>query len=178
MGDASVSDSIKTEKSFQVNSEEFRATLGQFPTGITVVSTNDENGNPYGMTANSFGSVSLDPPLVQWSIATKSYSHPIFSAGQGFAINILSAEQKNISQIFTQPIDRFKQVSWEKGLIDLPLIHGCLAWIECDLEDEILCGDHTIFVGRVLRARCFDKRPLLYWQGEYASLSGSGDEEY
>lgn len=161
---------VTSEEDLKINQGDFRKSMGLFATGVTVVSTNDKKGAPYGMTASSFGSISLDPPLVQWSITTESYSYPIFSSASNFAINILSVEQQNISDTFTKPIDRFEHVSWESGIEGVPLIHGCLTWIECSLENEILCGDHTIFIGRVIRVRCFDKKPLLFWRGGYEAV--------
>ena len=161
---------VASEKKHQITQQGFRKSMGQFATGITVVSTIDKNGAPYGMTASSFGSISLDPPLVQWSITTESYSYPIFSSASNFAINILSVEQQKLSDTFTKPIDRLEHVSWEGGLEGIPLIHGCLSWIECSLENEILCGDHTIFIGRVRRARYFEKKPLLFWRGGYEAV--------
>ncbi|MBL4837922.1 MAG: flavin reductase family protein [Kordiimonadaceae bacterium] len=158
------------KKETSITQQDFRTSMGQFATGVTVVSTKDQQGAPYGMTASSFGSISLDPPLVQWSITTKSFSYPIFSAASTFAINILSTDQQNISDIFTKPIDRFENVSWEIGMEGLPLIHGCLSWIECSVENQIVCGDHTIFIGRVRRARYFEKKPLLFWRGGYEAV--------
>lgn len=145
----------------------FRRAMGQFATGITVVATRDGEGAPYGMTASSFGSLSLDPPLVQWSVTTRSFACPVFSAASYFSVNILASEQEEVSRTFTRPIDRFGAVSWETGLHDLPLIHGCLAWIECALEVQVPAGDHTILIGRVERAQFFDRTPLLFWRGSY-----------
>ena len=159
------------ERSTEISQQEFRNSMGQFATGVTVVSTLDENGAPYGMTASSFGSISLDPPLIQWSLTTSSYSYPIFSAAKYFAINILSMEQQDISNTFTKPIDRFEHTPCEEGMQGLPLICGSLSWIECSLEKEISCGDHTIFIGRVRRARNFEKKPLLFWQGAYEGVA-------
>lgn len=148
----------------------FRQALGQFATGVTVVSTLDGNGQPYGMTASSFCSLSLDPPLVQWSISTRSFSFPIFEKADHFAVNVLASVQEDVSRNFCKPIDRFATVKAVSGLEGLPLIEGSLAWLECKVEERIECGDHTIFVGRLLRTRVFEGAPLLHWQGRYASV--------
>ena len=155
-----------------LSAAEFRRAMGQFATGITVVSTLAADGSPHGMTASSFGSLSLDPPLVQWSLTTKSFSYSIFSAAPHFAVNILAADQEAVSREFGKPVDRFASVQLETGLHGLPLIQGCLAWIECALEHELPGGDHTILVGRVLRCRYFDKTPLIFWRGAYMPVDG------
>lgn len=153
-----------------VASAEFRRAVGQFPTGVTVVSTIDSNTRPYGVTASSFCSLSLDPPLIQWSISTKSFSFPIFDQANHFAINVLATEQEEVSRNFCKPIDRFATVATVPGIQNIPLICGSLAWIECKVEERINGGDHTIFVGRVLRTRVFEGTPLLHWQGDYSQL--------
>lgn len=153
-----------------VASAEFRRAVGQFPTGVTVVSTIDSKARPYGVTASSFCSLSLDPPLIQWSISTKSFSFPIFDQADYFAINVLGVGQEEVSRNFCKPIDRFATVTTVPGVQNLPLICGSLAWIECEIEERVKGGDHTIFVGRVLRTRVFEGTPLLHWQGNYSQL--------
>ncbi|SCW56804.1 MULTISPECIES: flavin reductase family protein [unclassified Pseudomonas] len=153
-----------------LTSVEFRGAVGQFATGITVVSTLDAEGKPYGMTASSFCSLSLDPPLIQWSISTKSFSFPIFNQAAHFAVNILAADQEEVSRNFCKPINRFSTVAIAQGLHGLPLIEGSLAWLECKLEERLIGGDHTIFIGRVLRSKVFDKTPLLHWRGGYVPV--------
>jgi flavin reductase (DIM6/NTAB) family NADH-FMN oxidoreductase RutF len=153
-----------------VTSAAFRHVLGQFATGITVISTRDAAGKPYGATVSSFSSLSLDPPLIQWSLTTKSYSYPIFSQTKHFAVNILASDQEEVSRTFTKPLDRFAHVESLEGIAGLPLVAGCLGWIECRLEREIEAGDHTIFIGRVLNARVVEKFPLLHWRGAYHPL--------
>jgi flavin reductase (DIM6/NTAB) family NADH-FMN oxidoreductase RutF len=153
-----------------VPADAFRHALGHFATGITVISALDAQGEPYGATVSSFSSLSLDPPLIQWSLTTKSYSYPIFSQAKHFAVNILASNQEDVSRTFCKPIDRFSQVESLVGLEGLPLVAGCLGWIECSLEREIEAGDHTIFVGRVMRTRVADKSPLVHWRGCYHPL--------
>ncbi|MFP3643040.1 flavin reductase family protein [Paraburkholderia sp. SIMBA_054] len=153
-----------------MNDAAFRHALGHFATGITVISTLDEQGKPYGATVSSFSSLSLDPPLIQWSLTTRSFSYPIFSRAAHFAVNILASDQEEVSRTFCKPLDRFAQVESMEGLEKLPLVAGCLGWIECVRDREVEAGDHTIFIGRVLRTRVADKSPLLHWRGAYHSF--------
>jgi flavin reductase (DIM6/NTAB) family NADH-FMN oxidoreductase RutF len=145
----------------------FRHALGHFATGITVMSTRDVDGRPYGATVSSFSSLSLDPPLIQWSLTTRSFSYPIFSQASHFAVNILASDQEEVSRTFCRPVDRFALVESYEGVERLPLVSGCLGWIECILERQVEAGDHTIFIGRVLNARVSNKSPLLHWRGAY-----------
>jgi len=149
----------------------FREALGHFATGITVMTTKDAQEGRYGVTATSFASLSLDPPLVQWSLRNAAYSLPIFLRCGHFAVNILAADQEEVSRRFaTAGIDRFAGLELEEGLAEMPLIGGAAAWIECALETTLPGGDHTILVGRVLRARTFHRPPLLHWRGGYLPL--------
>jgi flavin reductase (DIM6/NTAB) family NADH-FMN oxidoreductase RutF len=149
----------------------FRDALGHFATGITVMTTLDVEEGRYGVTATSFASLSLDPPLVQWSLRNAAYSLPIFQRSGHFAVNILAADQEAVSRRFATPgVDRFAGLDVEEGLAELPLIAGAAAWIECALETTLPGGDHTILVGRVLRARTFSKTPLLHWRGGYLPI--------
>lgn len=150
----------------------FREALGRFATGITVMTTLDAQEGPYGVTATSFASLSLDPPLVQWSLRNAAYSLPIFLRSRRFAVNILAADQEDVSRAFsTAGVDRFTKVATEAGLGGVPLIEGAAAWIECDLETTLPGGDHTILIGRVLRARTFPRPPLLHWRGAYLPIA-------
>lgn len=157
-----------------IDQADFRRAMGHFATGIAVVSTRDGEYKPYGMTISSFASLSLDPPLVQWSVKDASYGYPIFRAAEMFAINILAADQEQVSRDFCSAVDRFATVEWDNGLDALPLIHGCLGWIECARERVVTIGDHHIIIGRVLRARTFDGAPLVHWRGGYNLLDGRG----
>ena len=160
-----------------LTTDEFRNALGRFATGITVVTTVDEDGAPYGVTATSFASLSLDPPLVQWSLRNEAYSLPIFLKSGRFAVNILAAGQAAISRRFATPdIDRFAGQKTKPGLNEMSLIPGAVAWIECDLENTLAGGDHTILVGRVLRARTFEQPPLLHWRGAYLPITSEHTE--
>ena len=150
-----------------------RSALGRFATGVTIVTTRDEAGAPIGLTANSFNSVSLDPPLILWSLARKSINLAVFEASSHFAINILAADQRGLSDRFARPVaDRFDSVDWREGAGGVPVIEGSLASFECAAHRQLDGGDHVIFLGRVLRFRAaaaeHDKDPLVYYAGKYA----------
>jgi len=147
---------------------EFRRALGFFASGICIMTTLDEAGTPQGLTISSFASLSLDPPLICWSLRRDAYLHAVYQSSRHFAVNILAAEQEEVSRRFaTARIDRFIDTTCAQGIAGLPLIHDSLAWLECAAECSMPGGDHTIFVGRVLRCRTFDKTPLLHWRGRY-----------
>lgn len=154
-----------------VSPDRFRETLGRFATGVTVVTALGPDGRKCGVTATSFGSLSLDPPLIQWSLRRSAFSHSIFSGTDHFAINILAAGQEHVSRTFASSIeDRFAVTPHRSGEHQLPLIEGALAWLECALETRIESGDHSLFIGRVLTARIFPHDPLLHWSGAYRRL--------
>ena len=151
----------------------FRDALSRFATGVTVISTVDGVGNPSGLTVNSFSSLSLNPPLVQWSLATKAYCFRAFYDSQHFAISVLAAGQEEVSRVFTRPVDRFAAVSVAKGSHDLPLVVGAAAWLECEKVHTFPGGDHTIFVGIVKRCETFDRMPLIIWRSQYFEIPPS-----
>ncbi len=158
-----------------IDARDFRNVMGEMPTGVTVVTTRDEGDTPFGMTISSFGSLSLDPPLVLWSVVETSYCMPVFARSKAFAINVLAHDQEAVSRVFCSPIDRFSHVAWNRGVHGSPLIEGAAAWIECVREKLASGGDHRIFIARVLNARTFDRKPLLHWRGDYGSVTtGSG----
>src|SRR4051794_1203397 len=146
----------------------FRRCLGQFATGVTVITTVWQ-GKPVGVTASSFSSLSLDPPLILWSIALTSRSCSAFRHSKHFAVNILKADQIDFSQRFSTPAeDKFKDVDWQPGCLGSPTLPGILTLIECSTETVLAGGDHIILVGRVKRYARFPGSPLLYAQGRYA----------
>ena len=143
----------------------FRRALGRFPTGVTVVTTLSPDGCKVGLTANSFNSVSLDPPLVLWSLAKRAASLPVFLEAPHYAINVLSADQIRLSRQFAGTrANRFAGVRCREGLGGIPLIEGCTAWFECHNVYQYDGGDHVILVGRVERF-AHDDRPALAFHG-------------
>lgn len=147
-----------------------RDAFGCFMTGVTVVTTIDPDGKPQGFTANSFSSVSLDPPLLLVSLANSSRNLDAFAKGAGFAVNILAEGQKDISGTFARPSDdRFANVYWKKGPAGHPVIAGVSAWFDCTLEQAIPAGDHTILIGRVAGFEASPVAGLGYYRGAYVT---------
>jgi flavin reductase (DIM6/NTAB) family NADH-FMN oxidoreductase RutF len=149
---------------------ELRDALGRFATGVTVVTTMTAAG-PLGITANSFSSVSLDPPLVLWSPARKSRRFPAFEAATHFAVHVLSAGQRALAEQFSGRGEGFAGIDYVPGYGEAPLIDGCTARFECRHAAGYDGGDHLIVVGEVLRLAQADLPPLLYHRGSYVSLS-------
>jgi flavin reductase (DIM6/NTAB) family NADH-FMN oxidoreductase RutF len=147
---------------------ELRRAFGCFVTGVTIVSTMDDGARPRGFTANSFTSVSLDPPLVLVCVARTAGSYLLFSRTPHFAINILSEQQRPLSSRFAskQP-DKFAGVAWHPGETGSPLIDGTVAWLDCRTERQIDAGDHLILIGRVLAFEHSVQTPLGFCRGNY-----------
>jgi flavin reductase (DIM6/NTAB) family NADH-FMN oxidoreductase RutF/pimeloyl-ACP methyl ester carboxylesterase len=154
------------------DSRTLRDAMGCFATGITVVTTLDEAKTPIGLTVNSFSSVSLDPPLVSVCLDNHAGSLDVFRAAQSFAINVLHTGQQSISNLFaSKGVDRFAGVDWSTWERNVPIIEGSLASFECIKKDMIIQGDHSIFIGEVVRAKFEPHRdPLLYFGGKYRRL--------
>ena len=145
---------------------DLRAALANFATGVAVITTRDAQGTPFGMTVNSFNSVSLDPPRVLWSLALRAQSVPIWQAASGFAVNILAADQEVLCRQFSSRADdRFAGVDWAAGRDDLPLLAGTVASFECRMWARYPGGDHEIMVGEVIGCHRHDGKPLIYCQG-------------
>jgi flavin reductase (DIM6/NTAB) family NADH-FMN oxidoreductase RutF len=149
-----------------------RCALGNFVTGVTVVTTMDELGRPRGLTANSFTSVSLDPPLVLVCIAATAASCGAFERCTGFTVNVLHEEQQTVAEIFaSKSPDKFDRASWSEGATGAPRILGSLAIFDCQVHQRLPAGDHLILIGRVLEFDTAARRPLVFGQGSYISLS-------
>lgn len=149
----------------------FRQALGRFATGVTIITTVTPDGKYIGMTANSFNSVSLDPPMVLWSIARNASNYSHFSKCQYFAVHILSGEQKNLSEQFSQKVeDRFSGVDINVGQGGLPLIKDVSAIFQCKMSYQYEGGDHVILVGEVLEFDQYECEPLIFHSGQYAKL--------
>lgn len=157
-----------------VDPPRFRTLLGQFASGIVLVTGSDEDG-PVGFTCQSFSSVSLDPPLVSFCVGSASTSYPRIRRSGGFAVNVLAADQQRLSRRFAQPdTDRWSGVPWRPGPTGNPLVAGTLAWLDCTITAEHPAGDHTIVVGRV-EALGSDEgaatEPLVFFRGQYRGLT-------
>ena len=152
----------------------FRRCLGRFATGVTVVTCTATDGTPRGITANSFSSVSLEPPLVLWNIAKVSRSLDAYLAAETFGINVLGAGQETISVHFARSdVDLFGGVDHTLTDRGVPRLREALAWFECRTYQTIDCGDHHIIIGEVLDYEAEDGEPLLFFGGRYGRLKGS-----
>jgi len=148
-----------------------RAALSQFVTGVTIIATKENDGTPRGFTANSFTSVSLDPPLVLVCLARSAASCDVFRAAGHFSVNVLSEEQKGISGLFaSQRSDKFDIAPWHSGNTGTPVIDDALAWFECAHHQLVDAGDHVILIGRVTDFGQGRGRPLGYFRGAYFTL--------
>jgi 3-hydroxy-9,10-secoandrosta-1,3,5(10)-triene-9,17-dione monooxygenase reductase component len=148
-----------------------RLALGRFTTGVTIVTCLDAEGRPVGLTANSFNALSLDPPLVLWSLRRASPSVPAFLAARRFAVNVLSEGQVDLSRRFASPVpDKFTEGLWSCGDGDVPVLGGCVAVFECEAVSHQEAGDHMLFIGRVRRATDAPLAPLVYHAGHYHLL--------
>ncbi|MFK7888189.1 MAG: flavin reductase family protein [Gammaproteobacteria bacterium] len=149
-----------------------RNALGTFATGVTVVTTLDANGKPWGFTANSFTSVSLDPPLVLFCLAREAGSLPVFEASSNFAINILADQQADTSMLFASgDRDKFERVAWHAADSGCPLLADVSAWFDCSVHSIVDGGDHLIFIGRVTAFDATNAAPLGYCRGAYVPLA-------
>ncbi len=149
---------------------EFRNALGKFATGVTVVTCESDEG-PVGITANSFASVSLEPPLVLWSPARASRRFSAFEAAEHYAIHVLGADQRDVCASFARHGDDFDGADWGRGENGVPVLNGCLARFECQRAAVHDGGDHIIIIGRVLRAAAGDGDPLLFSAGSYGRFT-------
>ncbi len=155
------------------DSQQFRRALGQFVTGVTVVTTLGPQGRPVGFTANSFSSVSLDPPLILWSLDKSASLYPVFLEAEAYAVHILTAAQEHLSNHFATAAeqDRFGAMNYSAGLNGIPLLDGCAARFQCLPEHHYEGGDHTIFVGRVATFEADPAREVLaYHRSRYLHI--------
>ena len=156
-----------------VSSEEFRNALSRFPSGVTVVTTRGLNGRDHGITVSAFSSLSLEPPRVLICIEKTTGSHEALIESSTFIVNILSTEQKEISERFASLIgNKFEVTEFEAGLDGIPKLLGCIATLECRVTSSYDGGDHTIFVGEVERAAVHKGDPIVYFRGDYRSIAG------
>ena len=155
----------------QIDPHDLRRAFGAFATGVTIVTTIDGDGRPTGFTANSFSSVSLDPPLVSVSIAKSAFGISHFTGGSSLAINILAENQRDLSNRFaSRGIDKFAGVSWSAGMTGAPRLDGVVAWFDCENFQQVDAGDHVILIGRVVDYNYNTDAPLGFCRGAYVSF--------
>lgn len=154
-------------------------------TGVTIITTTTEDGEPLGFTANSFTSVSLDPPLVLACIAKDANCSEVFTQAKRYAVNILAEEQQQLSNTFASPIeDRFENAAWTTKATGSPVFNDSAGWLDCTMHQTVDAGDHVILIGEVVAFDQSPRLPLGYFQGNYFSvgmaqkaLAAMGDKE-
>ncbi|MBR0869554.1 flavin reductase family protein [Bradyrhizobium tropiciagri] len=151
-----------------IDPRDFRNALGTFATGVTIVTAMSADGRPYGITCNSFASVSLNPPLVLWSLGMFSQGLPIFQNASHFAVNVLSAAQQALaSQFARSSADKFAGVSWTPGFGNAPVLADAIANFQCRAANRYYGGDHVIFLGAVEAYAYTGNEPLLFARGGF-----------
>lgn len=154
-----------------INRDEFRAALGRFASGVTVVTLKDAGGNLHGITVSAFCSVSLDPPLILVCIEKAAGSHHAFAENEVFVVNILRESQQHYSDQFASYFpDKFDGIEFETNVDGVPILRNTLASLECRLTNAHDSGDHTIFIGLVEKSFVADEQPLIYYHGNYRKL--------
>ena len=155
-----------------IEKNELRRVMGHFPTGVTVITTFSKAGVLHGLTANSFTSVSLVPPLVLVCVDNRAESKPCFEETKCFTVNFLAEEQEDLSRRFaTSGIKKFEGVSYRLGANQAPILNGVLAYMECKVVAAYDGGDHTIYLGEIEQAETREAKPLVFYRGGYRSLS-------
>jgi 4-hydroxyphenylacetate 3-hydroxylase, reductase component len=168
---------LKDEHPVKINEKNIRAfrnALGGFPTGVTIVTAQGADGALAGMTASSFNSVSMDPPLILWSITRTATYYPLFEAANHFSINVLSEDQQDLSNGFAREGEKpFDGIPYSSGLGGAPLFDDCVAQFQCETWAKYDGGDHLIIVGKVLDFEAWDRTPLVFSGGGYRQLVSS-----
>jgi 3-hydroxy-9,10-secoandrosta-1,3,5(10)-triene-9,17-dione monooxygenase reductase component len=175
MADASRADSgvvVPELPAAELGPDELRQALGRFVTGVTIVTCRGAQGERIGLTANSFNALSLDPPLVLWSLRKVSSTTDAFSNASHFAVNVLAADQVEMSRRFARPSSaKFDEGDWTDGQGGAPLLAGCVAVFECRRRSHHETGDHVLFIGEVERIGGCASTPLVYHAGHYRTLN-------
>lgn len=160
----------------QIDPKAFRRALGNFATGVTIVTAQTSDGTKVGVTASSFNSLSMDPPLILWSSIKAARSSAIFEAASHFAVNILASDQLEMSNHFArQQKDKFAGIDWEPGIGGAPVFPNCSGRFQCETYDKLDGGDHWIFVGRVVAFDDFGRTPLCFHRGSYSMVFSHPD---
>jgi flavin reductase ActVB len=150
----------------------FRTAMSCFASGVTVVTTRDEDDTPFGFTANSFCSVSLEPPLILVCLARTANCYPVFTTCRRFAVSVLADHHHDVARRFaTKQEDKFEGTAFTSAAHSLPAVEGALCVLSCDIEDLVDAGDHAILLGRVYHARVRQGTPMIYYNSTFHQLS-------
>jgi flavin reductase (DIM6/NTAB) family NADH-FMN oxidoreductase RutF len=161
-------------ESMAIESQELRRILGHFATGVTVITTKDDAGSPFGLTANAFTSLSLNPPLILICVDKGAQCYSCFVESNVFTVNFLHEDQEDISRRFaTKGADKFAGLSWHEGSHGAAVLDGAIGHLECKIVQSYDGGDHTIIVGEVLHGVASHDRPLLFFRGKYHRMPNS-----
>lgn len=161
-----------------IDPRDFRSALGTYATGVTIITAAGGDGRPYGLTCNSFASVSLNPPLVLWSLVLYSTSLNAFQNASHFAVNVLGVSQQALANKFAKSSgDKFFDVDWKPGLGGAPLLAESVANFQCRAANRYYGGDHVIFLGAVEAYSYNRKEPLLFARGGYGRFLATGDRD-
>ena len=159
------------ESRVKISRDEFRAALGRFASGVTIVTTRDNENRLHGITVSAFCSVSMDPPLILVCIDKQAGSHQAFEQSDAFVVNILREDQQYLSDRFASHLpDKFEGVKYRAGLENLPVLEDVLVNLECRLVNARDNGDHTIYVGEIVISTVTEGKPLIYFQGNYRKI--------
>lgn len=163
-----------------LNPQQFRLIAGRFPTGVTVVTTSDPGGDPYGLAVNAFTSLSLDPPLVLVCLRQTSKTLSILVENGGFAINLLASNQAALCRRFAGRggSSKFNRVQYVPSRLGHPIIHGVLGYLDCEVDATVPGGDHVIVTGVVRDGRSSDGEPLVFWRGQYTRVAPPRSKEH
>jgi flavin reductase (DIM6/NTAB) family NADH-FMN oxidoreductase RutF len=154
-----------------IERNELRRVMGHFATGVTIITTVSTEGRPFGLTANSITSVSLDPPLLLISVDKKAESYPHFEQTKVFTVHFLSDDQESLSRKFAvSGGDKFQGVAYRMGANGVPILEGVLGYVECRLYATYDGGDHTLYLGEVMQAEVREGKPLLFYRGGYRAF--------
>ena len=157
-----------------IDKNTFRAVMGSFAAGVTIVTVRDEDGSPKGFTATGICSLSLDPPLLLLCVDHRSDTLPAMQQATVFAVNFLKHGNEELSARFaSKGIDKFAVVSYSDGLLGAPVLEDALAYTECTIKAKYPGGDHTIFIGEIEHAAAFEGDPLLYYRGSYGNFKAN-----
>lgn len=160
-----------------ISSQDFREVLRHFPSGVTLVTTLDKEGNRHGLTVSAFASISPEPPLIMVAIDKRSHTNPILQARGAFGVNILARDQRVLSDRFAwlKDGDRFAEGAWKSAETGCPVLADCLAWMDCEIHEIADSGTHNIYIGHIVASAVPrpDEEPLIYWNRGYRHLETS-----
>lgn len=155
-----------------IDTRDLRDALGAFATGVTIVTALMPSGEPIGFTANSFTSVSLDPPLILVCIAKSAAGYAAYISANAFCVNMLSTHQRDLSGMFARRgADKFDGITWHQAMTGSPILNGGVGHFDCEMHEVVEAGDHAILIGRVVGFDANDAEPLCFHQGKYAALA-------